>query len=203
MKRIFLFVIAVFILSGDTLTAKPASKPPYDWINHARIFILDAYTYPFFPRIEFDAEKMAETMVDMHANTIRIATSGSCNWLIPGTEFTTAPDLGDRDILAECVAACKPRGIRVVPYLRTGGSIPTEIMKPEWAQRENPAGDIRSSWDLGTKFSALCWNTPYRRAFYDLVGKIVSQYDIDGMYFDAWALFYGFTRQKGYGVCYC
>ncbi|MFC1558400.1 beta-galactosidase trimerization domain-containing protein [candidate division KSB1 bacterium] len=203
MRRIFLCVIAIFILFGDSLTAKPASKSGYDWISHARIFILDAYTYPFFPKIEFDAEKMAETMVDMHANTVRIATSGSCNWLIPGTEFTTAPDLGDRDILAECVAACKPRGIKVVPYLRTGGSIPTIIMKPEWAQRANPAGDIRSSWDLGTKFSTLCWNTPYREAFYDLVEKIVSRYDIDGMYFDSWALFYSFTRQKGYSVCYC
>lgn len=203
MRRIVLFVIIIFILSGDFIAANPAQKSAYDWINNARIFILDAYTYPFFPKIEFDAEKMAETMVDMHANTIRIATSGSCNWLIPGTEFATAPDLGDRDILAECVAACKPRGIRVVPYLRTGGSIPTEMMKPEWAQRMNPSGDIKSSWDLGTKFSPLCWNTPYRQAFFDFVEKIVSQYDVDGMYFDAWALFYGFTRQKGYGVCYC
>ena len=56
---------------------------------------------------------------------------------------------------------------------------------------------------MGTKFSPLCWNTPYREAFYDLVEKVVSRYDIDAMYFDSWALFYGFTRQKGYGVCYC
>lgn len=179
MRRIFLFIIAVFILSGDSLTAQPASKQPYDWIRHARIFIVDAYTYPFFPKIEFDAEKMAETMVDMHANTLRIATSGSCNWLIPGTEFTTAHDLGDRDILAECVAACKPRGIRVVPYLRTGGSIPTVMMKFEWAQKMNPSGDIKSNWDLGTKFSPLCWNTPYRQVFFEFVEKVVSQSSSD------------------------
>lgn len=203
MKRIFLCVLILFVTFIEHAAGQGFSKTPYDWINSARIFILDAYTYPFFPKIEFDAEKMAETMVDMHANTIRIATSGSCNWLVPGTDFAVAHDLGGRDILKECVEACKPRGIRVVPYLRTGGSIPTEMMKPEWAQRVNPAGDIRSSWDLGAKFSTLCWNTPYRQAFYDFVEKIVSEYDIDGMYFDAWKLFYMFTRQKGYAVCYC
>ncbi|MFC2125700.1 beta-galactosidase trimerization domain-containing protein [Bacteroidota bacterium] len=205
MKRKFLLIIPLLVLIGNSLMAQPTSKSTYDWLRHARIFIADAYTYPFFPKIEFNAEKMAETMVDMHANTLRIATSGSCNNLIPGTEFGVAPDLGDRDILAESVAACKPRGIRVVPYLRTGGPIPTVIMKPEWAQRANPAGEIISSVDLGmgTKFSTLCWNTPYRQAFYDLVEKVVSQYDVDGVYFDSWAPFYAFSRQKGYYVCYC
>jgi len=204
MKRIF-FIVPLIILFRSSLSSQPELNSKYDWIRHARIFIADAYTYPFFPRIEYDAEKMAETMVDMHASVLRIATSGSCNTLIPGTEFGVAPDLDDRDILAESIEACKPRGIRVVPYLRTGGPIPTVIMKPEWAQRANPAGMIISSVQLGmgTKFSTLCWNTPYREAFYDLVTKIVSQYDIDGVYFDSWSPFYAFSRQKGYYVCYC
>ena len=171
----------------------------FEWIKYARIFIIDGYTYPLFPKIEFDAERLAETMVDMHANVLRIATSGYCDWLIPGTEFKVAGDLGKRDILAESIAACKPRGIKVVPYLRTGGSIKTTSMRPEWAHIENPDGDIGSSWDLGAKSTALCWNTPYRQAFYGYVKILVSKYDIDGLYFDSWFPFYGFRRE----VCYC
>lgn len=170
----------------------------FDWLDHARIFIIDGFTYPLTPKIEFDAERLAETMVDMYANVLRIATSGFCDWMIPGTEFKVANDLGNRDILAECIAACKPRGIKVVPYLRTGGPIQTGSMKPEWARIESPRGDIKSYWDLGVKASTFCWNTPYRQAFYDYVKILVSKYDIDGMYFDAWGG-YGFGKQ----ICYC
>lgn len=171
----------------------------YNWINHARIFIIDGYTYPLYPKIEFDAEKLAHTMADMHANVLRIATIGYCDCLIPGTEFTVSSDLGDRDILAECIAACKPYGIKVVPYLRTGGSLKTSSIKPEWAHKINPDGETRSSWDLGAMSTALCWNTPYRQAFFDYVKILVSEYDIDGMYFDSWFPFYGFEGQ----ICYC
>ena len=86
-------------------------------------------------------EKLAATMCDMHADTLRVATSGNY-WLVPGTQFATAGDLGDRDILAECVAACKPRGIRVVPYIRTGGGVAAVIVNPDWAYRDNPDGHI-------------------------------------------------------------
>jgi hypothetical protein len=187
-------------IAASTAGTKPVQGSKYDWINYARIFIIDGFTYPLAPVIEFDAEKLAETMVDMHANVLRIATSGYCDWLITGTEFKVAADLGSRDILDECITACKPRGIRVVPYLRTGGRIKTSSIKPEWAQRVNPDGDIASVWDLGAKATALCWNTSYRQAFYDYVKIVAGKYDIDGMYFDSWFPFYGFSGQQ---ICYC
>ena len=112
--------------------AEPAPAAEFEWLRHARVFILDAYTYPLSPKIEFDAEKMADAMDDMHADTLRVATAGHY-WFIPGTQFATAPDLGDRDILAECVAACKTRGIKVVPYVRAGGAMAAEIVRPSGA----------------------------------------------------------------------
>ena len=192
----WLAVAALLTLPAD------AADPPadsFEWLRHARVFILDAYTYPLAPRIELDAQKLAEAMVDMHADTLRVATSGNY-WLIPGTQFGTAPDLGERDILSECVAACAPRGIRVIPYVRTGGEVAAEIVNPDWAYRDSPQGDIPVWWDLGARRSAFCWNTGYRQAFYDLVEKLVTRYDIDGIYFDAWKIFYRFRYPQ---VCYC
>lgn len=179
--------------------AEPAPADEFEWLRHARVFILDAYTYPLYPKIEFDAEKFAQAMADMHVNTVRVATSGNY-WLIPGTPFGTAPDLGKRDILAECIAACKPRGIRVVPYVRAGGEAALEIVKPEWAYRTNPRSDLYVWWDLGGKRTAFCWNSAYRQAFFALIERLASHYDIDGMYFDAWKLFYRFQPPQ---VCYC
>ncbi len=195
------FWLAVVVLSSvpRAAAAEPRAANEFEWLRHARIFILDAYAYPLAPKIELDATKLAETMADMHANTLRVATSGNY-WLIPGTQFATAHDLGGRDILAECIAACKPRGIRIVPYVRTGGGVAAEIVNPDWAYRGSPHGKIRVWWDLGSQRSAFCWNTGYRQAFYDLIEKLVTQYDIDGIYFDAWKIFYRFQHPK---VCYC
>ncbi|HID75618.1 MAG TPA: hypothetical protein EYP56_06425, partial [Planctomycetaceae bacterium] len=194
-----LAIFGAVISPGPLDSAPPEAASDFEWLRHARVFIVDGYTYPLSPRIEFDAEKLAQTMVSMHANVLRMATSGNY-WFIPGTQFETAPDLGQRDLLAEAVAACKPRGIRVVPYVRTGGSVAAEIVKPEWAYRATPDGEIPVRWDLGARRSAFCWNTGYRAAFLDLIEKLVTRYDIDGIYFDAWKLFYRFRSPH---VCYC
>jgi hypothetical protein len=191
--------LSMTALIGMLLSGVRGAAGDFEWLRHARIFILDAYTYPLSPRIAFDAEKLAETMADMHADTVRVATSGNY-WLIPGTRFRTAPDLGDRDILAECIAACKPRGIRVVPYVRTGGGVAASIVDPDWAYRDTPEGPIPVWWDLGAQRSAFCWNTGYRQAFYHLIETLVTKYDIDGVYFDAWKIFYRFRHPR---VCYC
>lgn len=178
----------------------------YEWMKNARILLVDGYrTAPFIPSLNYDAEKLAETMVDMHANVLRIATSGNTGWYIPGTEFTVAPDLGNRDILAESIAACKPRGIKVLPYLRCGGPVIPQVMKFEWAQKMTPEGDV-GSWPVnGYVNYPLCWNTPYRQAFYNMVELIVSKYDVCGFYFDSWLLFYFFRGllSNRENVCYC
>jgi len=202
MRRIFFFPL-LLVFFFDFALSSPPSDAKFEWIRSARIFLLDVYAYPFFPKIEFDAEKMAETMVDMHANTLRIGTSGKyC--MIPGIEFVTHPELGERDILAECIAACKPHGIRVVAYIATEHAVPTEIIenhRPEWAQWVNPNGDIyRFRNQGGGTVTTLCWNTPYRDAFIGLVRKVVSEYDVDGMYFDTWRATYFYPPPY---VCYC
>ena len=203
MKRKVLPVILLLLMSSVFYhtVAQPLQKTNYDWIKYARIFILDGHSYPLYPKIEFDAEKLAETMEDMHANVVRIVTNYTTGCMIPGTEFKTSKDLGNRDLLAECIAASKPKGIKVVPYLGTQNSIITSLIDPEWAQKSTPEGDIPEFWDAGGLQVPTCWNTPYRQAFYDLVKHIMANYDIDGIYFDAWKPFYNF--QGKYNICYC
>jgi hypothetical protein len=189
---------------------KTNSGPEFEWLHSARVFLLDAYAYPLHPNIEFDAEKLADLLVDMNFNTVRVATSG-WYYFIPDTPFKTHPQLNGRDILAECIAACKKRGIRVVPYVRAGGPLAADAIKDEWAHRMNPKGEIHHFQQPYTTCRALCWNTSYRQAFAELIEKIVTKYDIDGMYFDAWMPTYCFKLQDGFvghpkvqGIyCYC
>jgi Hypothetical glycosyl hydrolase 6 len=108
----------------------------FDWMHTARAFLIDAYEPPFATKLEFDAEALAKTMVSMNANTVRIAAIGKYA-LIPGVRFTPHPELGNRDILAEVIAASKPR-VRVVPYSSTGHKLAWTMVTrhhPEYAQR--------------------------------------------------------------------
>ena len=140
-------------------------------------------------------------MVDMHANVLRIATSGHCGWMIPGTQFVASSDLGNRDILAECITACKQREIKVVPYINTSHTQKTSQIQPDWAQKLSPDGNYSSIWSMGEKVTPICFNSSYRQAFYDLIRTVVSKYDIDGIYFDTWVPFHFFEGKEK--ICYC
>src|SRR3982751_3250420 len=97
----FLFSLTVLnfflVLSGPTAFAQQ-----YPWLNTARIFLVDAYQPPFAPKLEFDAEKFAQTMQEMHVNVVRMSTMGKYA-TIQGIRYPTHPDQGNRDLLAEMI----------------------------------------------------------------------------------------------------
>jgi hypothetical protein len=183
----------------------PVSSPAADlsWMQAARVFLIDAYEPPFAVRLEYDAEALADTMAGMNANTVRITTMGKYA-LIPGVRFTPHPELGKRDILAETVAACKRRGIRVVPYISTGHKLAWNMVTrdyPEYAHRSKPGGGpLRSHMFVGEDHGTVCWNTPYKKAYLELVERVVRDYDIDGIYFDTWFAGYFWGRDR---LCFC
>jgi hypothetical protein len=190
-------------LASGVVRPSFAAAADIGWMQTARVFLIDAYEPPFATKLEFDAKALAETMAQMNANTVRIATMGKYA-LIQGVRFSLHPELGNRDILAETIAACKPRGIRVVPYISTGHKLAWTMVTrdhPEYAQRTKPGGGpARSHFFVGEDHGTVCWNTPYRQAYMDLVERAVRDYDIDGMYFDSWTTAYFWPGRK---VCYC
>jgi len=181
----------------------PAYTQQYDWLNTARIFLIDAYQPPFAPKLEFDADKLARTMQEMHVTVVRMATLGKYA-TIPGVRFSRHPDQGSRDLLAEMIAACKPRGIRVIPYISTGHKLAWSMVTrdyPDYAHRSTPGGGPETDhMYVGENMGAVCWSTSYRQAYMDLITHVVKDYDIDGIYFDSWFPFYFWTGKK---VCYC
>ena len=198
----FLFAVLLLPFSPQGRASAHLPEVP-DWLQTARVFLIDAYYPPMAPELEFDAEALAETMVRMNANTVRMATMGKYA-TIQGVRFTRHPDQSDRDLLAEMIAACKPRGIRVVPYISTGHKLAWSMVTedyPEYAQRTHPSGGPqRSHMFVGEDHGTICWNTPYRKAFMDLVEHVVRDYDVAGLYFDTWRPHYFWPGMK---VCYC
>ncbi|MCX6901096.1 MAG: hypothetical protein NT105_20675 [Verrucomicrobia bacterium] len=180
-----------------------ALSPQMRWLQSARVFLVDGYAYPFTPDLEFDAEALAEAMADVKANVVRFATMGKYA-TIQGVAFSRHPRQGKRDLLAETVAACKPRGIRVVPYISTMHKLAWSMVTrdyPQYAHVSRPGGGpARSPFGSGEDHGTVCWNTPYRQAYLDLIEHVVRDYEIDGIYFDSWMACYFWPRP---GTCYC
>jgi len=201
MKTILARALCMACAFAASLPSTLAGDPT--WIRTARVFLVDAYQPPFAPKLEYDAQALARTMSEMRANTVRIATMGKYA-TIQGVRFSTHPDLGKRDLLAETIAAAKPRGIRVIPYISTGHKLAWSMVTrdyPEYAQRTRPGGGpSRDHMYVGEDHGTVCWSTPYRKAYLDLVEHVVRDYDIDGIYFDTWRAFYFWP---GMQVCYC
>src|SRR5690606_9800767 len=109
----------------------PDKGDRFDWLQTARVFLIDAYQPPFAPELEYDAQAIVETMVDMHANVLRFPTVGKYA-TIPGVRFSMHPDQRDRDFLAETIAACKPRGIKVVAYISTGHKLAWSMVTKDY-----------------------------------------------------------------------
>jgi len=196
-KQVLIFLIAFSLTCDISFSQSP------DWLQTARVFLIDAYQPPFTPELEYDAEAVAEAMVDMNANVLRFGTMGKYA-TIQGVRFSTHPDQGDRDLLAETITACKKRGIKVVAYISTGHKVAWSMVPgkyPEYAHITSPGGgpeklQMMIDEDHGT----VCWMTPYRKAFMDLVEHVVRDYDVDAMYFDAWRPQYFWTGMK---TCFC
>jgi hypothetical protein len=52
----------------------------------------------------------------------------------------------------------------------------------------------------GDDHGTVCWNTPYRKAYMDLVEKVIRDYDIDGLYFDRWIMGYFWPGRQVCGI---
>lgn len=204
MARLLALAFALAAALGPrTLTGAPGTNAPPAWLRTARVFLQDAYQYPFSPKLEFDAEKTAQVMAEMGFNTIRFPVIGQYA-TIPGVRFPTFPGQGSRDLLQEMIAAARPRGIRVVVYIGTGHKIAWSIVTrhhPEYAQQTSPGGPPdRSHFFVGEDYGTVCWNTPYREAYLEMLTKVVRDYDVAGIYFDRWTPHYFWP---GLRICYC
>lgn len=206
-KEIILITIFFTFLTIETAVAQTKGKlngdDNFSWLQTARVFLLDAYQPPFAPELEYNPKDWIETMEDMNANLLRFPTMGKYA-TIQGVSFNTHPDQGDRDLLQETIDLCKPRGIKVIPYISTGHKLAWSMVTehyPEYGQKTTPGGlPARSHMFAGEDHGTVCWMTPYRKAFLDLVEHVVRNYDIDGIYFDKWDPHYFWPGNK---LCYC
>ena len=177
----------------------------HEWIRRARVFLMDNYHPPFWPDLEFDAEKLVDVAQRYHVNAIRFGSAGK--WAVfPNDFWPPHPQLGDRDLIHEILDAAHPRGIKVITYIPTGHIIPDEnimVHHPEWLYRPAPNADPPLHLHHGGGLHwAPCLNTPYRDAYLGFVEQLITDHAIDGIYTDSGVPYHSHSNFQS-SLCYC
>lgn len=169
------------------------------WLAEARILILESYSPPLFPDIEFDPDRLIATMKSVNADTLRFGAIGY--WAnYPSQEFPRHPALAGRDLVREAVDACHAAGMRCVAYLPLSHPMIEPAMDTckHWLQRDEHGNRRPCDYHLGDFGRPFMWyicsRGPYRAAASQITREIVEGYDVDGMYFDG---------PHYYRPCYC
>ncbi|MBI4027382.1 MAG: beta-galactosidase trimerization domain-containing protein [Verrucomicrobia bacterium] len=174
----------------------------FNWLNQCRALMYDAYFPPFWPALEFDADRAVQSAKRLRANTFRIGSLGKYAYY-PTKQWVTHPQLGKRDVLKEMISVAHAAGMRVIVYIPVGHALPSNLLKkhhPEWMYQPNPDDKEppASRVFAGDPISAACLNGPYAKTITRIVREVVGGYDLDAVYFD------GFVQGWGFGtICYC
>ncbi|MFC1526014.1 alpha-amylase family protein [Candidatus Latescibacterota bacterium] len=158
------------------------------WYENPRIFY-DWGRYGEDLTADYAAE-VVEKAVAIRADTLAFCTvlGGLALW---DSQVTPRYDrLGGVDLIGQMSRLCRDRGLRFVPWWLATASGGTE-----WWLREHPEWQLTGPPQTdGTQVrqNYICYNTPYRDILYGEVREVVSQYEVDGIYFDQLP-----------GSCYC
>lgn len=98
------------------------------------------------------------------------------------------PNLGQRDLLSECISAASKHGIPIIAYCQIQYDTAAWQAHPEWRMKDSDGNDIHDR---------LCYNSGYL-AYNSQIAVEMLQYQIAGFHFDM--LDFGFSPPVG---CWC
>ncbi|MBM7789653.1 beta-galactosidase trimerization domain-containing protein [Tenggerimyces flavus] len=178
------------------MASRPATAT---WLTEARTLILESYSPPLYPDLEYEPDRLVATMRSLNADTVRFGAIGY--WAnYPSKRFPVHPGLGDRDLVRETIDACRAAGLRCVVYLPLSHPMiePALDSRAHWLQRTESGDRHECDYHVGDFARPYMWyicsRGPYRAAAAEITREIVEGYDVDGMYFDG---------PHYYRPCYC
>ena len=152
--------------------------------------------------IDFDAERLAKDLHDLHANVLSFFCAGYVT-VYPTSldKIRVSPFLGERDIVGDIVSALHKYEIGAVAAMDLS-LLPENAAEgnPEWCSLDENGNPYRANKDLGNFFIA-CPLSGYQNEYIaEILKELVTKYELDGIKFGGGS--YGF-QQYGGGICHC
>ena len=157
-------------------------KLPYRGVH------LDFHTLPSVGDVgvDFDADTFADTLAEACVDFINVFAKCNLGMAYYPTRVGTVHPSLKRDLLGEMVEACHQRGIGVAAYLNAGLDHEAAMRHRDWAvlrQDGRTYGDDR----LDHFFRVMCFGGPWADHLAGMIGEVLADYDVDGIWLDCWA----------------
>jgi len=183
----FSAVLIILFVNNNTLSAQISKADDKPWYETARVF------YDWI-RIGEDLDRdyarhLVQKTRDLNCNTLAFCVSvyGYALW---DSEVSPKYDrIGKMDLIGELAALCKKNDLYFVPWWLGTSMGAGRVLEehPGWIVHGPPVNG-----QSGREFNYICYNTPYRDLIYEEVREVLTNYDVDGIYFDQLP-----------GSCYC
>jgi hypothetical protein len=178
---------AARLLTPNFANAAPAAISAYEWIKSTRILICEAYNPPFYPALDYRPEKAVNIARELNADSLRYPAASYFAYFPTKSGYPIHPELKG-DPFKETVERCKAAGLRVIAYVPFNHPfMDTTSKDPRYAEWSKKFADGKpmttSHYGYATYYEG-CINSPLRDVIRSLVREVLTQYDVDVMYFD-------------------
>ncbi len=186
--------------------ASETTAPLPEWVRSLRLLIAEGYSPPFYPSLDYDAEKAVAIARELGCNAFRFPSYSYVAYFPTQTKLPRHPELGSRDLLKQTAELCHENGIKLVvynplnhPFMDITANDPNYL---DWARRfadGRPMTTTHFGW--GTYYEG-CLNSPVRDQTRECVREVVSNYPVDLMYYDG--AYEGMNHEPDFCHCkYC
>jgi hypothetical protein len=136
---------------------------------------------------QWEVEGVFETAAGLDANVVSFHAQNNWGWVFFNSDLAPKhPRLGERDFLREAVQAVRKHDLRLLAMV---GPTPNQYeyqRHPDWAQRNRRGEVLCGEYKVGQdpQWPWLCINSPYRGLSLRVIGEILENYAIDGLFPD-------------------
>jgi len=136
---------------------------------------------------QWEVEDIMETAASLGANVVSFHAQNNWGWVFFDSNLAPKhPKLGERDFLHEAVEVARKYDLKLLAMV---GPTPNQYeyqRHPEWAQRNQQGrvlcGEYRVEQE--PQWPWLCLNSPYRELSLYVMGEILKNYAVDGLFPD-------------------
>ncbi|HEU5080932.1 MAG TPA: alpha-amylase family protein [Opitutaceae bacterium] len=191
-RRQFLFTLgaATVTLRTALRAAEPAPAHPgldIPWHQHLRR--VGQVNFNERDPVELDVAAWADTWADLRVDAVLVSVTGIIAFYPTAVPFhRRSRFLGERDLFAECCAAGKHRGIRVIARLSPDLQWKEALdAHPEWF-RHDAEGRPTPHTPVPGLFNTCPFSTYYSEQIPAIMREINARYDVDGLFTNAWPI---------------
>jgi hypothetical protein len=184
----------------------PAAAPETGvWLKSCRTLICEAYNPPFYPSLDFQAEKAVRIAGELNADSLRYPAASYYAYFPTKSGYPIHPELRG-DPLQETVDRCQKAGLKVVAYVPLNHPFMDTTSKDpryqDWSKKFADGTPMTTEHYGFARYFEGCLNSPVRDVVRALVREVLTEYPVDVMYFDG--PYMGMQNAKEYCHCkYC